>query len=804
MQYVSNRLIDRNGTIYRRIFSDTKGFLSCFSSTSGIEDAGAALPDSGRVNDTSDMWLQHEEKIYLDSGVTAIWGANTDVGKTLVSSGLVLSALSQSHHVKYIKPVQTGYPEDSDSRFVSCVVQSMCKDSRLYENFSSDTLFAWKEAVSPHLAATSNDSVEDAALVQKIRESMNDKHSFKVLETAGGPGSPGPSGTLQCDLLRPLRLPALLVGDGKLGGISTTLSSYEMLKIRGYSIPLIAILENRGRMLENYKIIQDNVDDETLVVPFTACMLPEDNGTPDAQLKEWLRNNKKSFDSMFSHASSFNTNRINSIVSAGKEALEVIWWPFTQHESVESKDVSVIDSRSGEDMVVFSPKERALRHLYDGCASWWTQGMDAKHVPGMSIHVGEAIGRYGHVIFPRNIHKPALELAKRMIQGVGSPWASRVFFSDNGSTAIEVGLKMAFRKFMTDHGILDDHNIDIDILGLHGAYHGDTLGTMDAVPPSVFNGRLQTPWFKGRGIFLEPPIVQISQGGWTVETNTDKRSLCTDDIFEEDQARRTKYTEEIRISVDKHTKESMRAVGACIIEPVVQGAGGMRMIDPEYHRAMAQVCRERRIPIIVDEVFTGIWRLGVESATSTYLGIKPDIGCYAKLLTGGVVPMALTLASEEVFHAFRGDSKAKALLHGHSYTAHAVGCSAGLYSLRTMGNPESNPNLCSPTKQYCDCSRQPHETCGNLIPLWDDTIISRISHLPRVKGIFSLGTVVSVQLKSSASGYESNIALTVTEDLLQRGIYARPLGDVVYIMVTPFTSKSKCQSLLHHLERALM
>lgn len=775
-----------------------KGFLSVFFSS--------ARAGFGGLHDSSEaLGAQNEGEIHLCSELISIWGANTDVGKTLVSTGLVVAALSTSRQVHYVKPVQTGYPDDSDSRFVTQVVDSMCDGNNVAQNFTSSTLYAWREAVSPHLAAAGPDPLDDATLVTRIRQALNETNCFTLLETAGGPGSPGPSGTLQCDLLRPLRIPVILVGDGKLGGISTTLSSYEMLKLRGYTIPVIAILENRERALENYQIVEANVEKETRVFPLTACMLPQGEQRPDPQLIEWLKTNKYTFDAIVQRISKGHEDRVAGLINASKEALETVWWPFTQHDLIQDhNDVTVIDSRSGEDMVVFSPEQTCLKPVYDGCASWWTQGMDAEHVPGMAKHVAEAIGRYGHVIFPRNIHQPALDLAMTMVQKIGSPWASRAFYSDNGSTAVEVGLKMAFRKYMKDHDILDKDDIQVDVLGLHGAYHGDTLGTMDAVAPSVFNGRLQTPWFQGRGLFLEPPIVYLKRGRW-IGKNSDgtEFDLPSNDVFAENTMRRAGYAERIADSIDQHVKGTGRVVAACIIEPVVQGAGGMRLIDPEFHRAMTDVCKIRKIPIIVDEVFTGIWRLGVESASSSLLNITPDIGCYAKLLTGGIVPMSLTLASEAVFEAFGGDSKAKALLHGHSYTAHPVGCSAGVYSLRTMSSPESNKNLCSPLQDSCNCNRSPGETCGKLAPLWDMEAVDRISYLPQVEGIFALGTVVSVQLKSLESGYESNTAVTVTDNLMKRGIYARPLGNVVYIMVTPFTSRSKCQELLGKLEMAL-
>ena len=458
------------------------------------------------MRSSSSSLLKNNESIVL------LWGANTNVGKTLVSSGVVLSALQNQHTVRYLKPVQTGYPEDSDARLVSRVVDEW----KLSERFASKTLFAWKDAVSPHLAAAGTLIPDDASVVSAIRESVNDGDGVVVLETAGGPGSPGPSGRLQCDLLRPLRYPALLVGDGRLGGISTTLSSYEMLRLRGYSVPAVVVLENNeGGCLENYKVIEQHVDAPVFSL---SAISKSTTGAGagamiDAELKQWLLHNMDVFKEMDSCLHRGAREEQEWLEQAPSQALQSIWWPFTQHKG--GHDVTVIDSRSGEDLVVVANDQHVP--MYDGCASWWTQGMDAKHMPKMALEVAGAIGRYGHVIFPGNIHKPALDVAQRLIASVGEGWASRAFFSDNGSTAVEVALKMAFRKYMVDRNILHDDHVELHVLGLQGAYHGDTLGTMDAVPPSVFNGRLQTPWFEGRGLFLDPPTVAMKNGAWVVD-----------------------------------------------------------------------------------------------------------------------------------------------------------------------------------------------------------------------------------------------------------------------------------------------
>lgn len=256
------------------------------------------------------------------------------------------------------------------------------------------------------------------------------------------------------------------------------------------------------------------------------------------------------------------------------------------------------------------------------------------------------------------------------------------------------------------------------------------------------------------------------------------------------------YWDEISDAIDAYTAHIGINLGACIIEPVLQGAGGMRLIDPRYQQAMAAVCKQRNIPLILDEVFTGFWRLGVPSA-ATLLHITPDIACYAKLLTGGVVPLALTLTTASVFDAFQGDEKAYALLHGHSYTAHPLGCAAAVKALELFTDPSENQNL-SPTS-----------TTLALQPLWDQETIRSISHNPGVTRVVALGTVVAVEIDASGggggggAGYRSDAAVGVVKALGACGVYARPLGNVVYIMVTPMTSKEECHRLLQLVQQTL-
>ncbi|CAN6831923.1 unnamed protein product [Brassica oleracea] len=187
---------------------------------------------------------------------------------------------------------------------------------------------------------------------------------------------------------------------------------------------------------------------------------------------------------------------------------------ITQHKLVPEETVTVIDSRCGEKFSVYKGSGNdSITQQFDACASWWTQGPDPAFQAELAREMAYTAARFGHVMFPENVYEPALKCAELLIDGVGKGWASRVYFSDNGSTAIEIALKMAFRKFCVDHETLlefsegkdEKKHIVVKVLALRGSYHGDTLGAMEAQAPSPYTGFLQQPWYTGKGLFLDPP-----------------------------------------------------------------------------------------------------------------------------------------------------------------------------------------------------------------------------------------------------------------------------------------------------------
>jgi len=827
-----------------------------------------------------------------------VWGSNTAVGKTLVSGGVINAAAkaAKSSSCLYLKPVQTGFPEDSDAQFVADCVRSGESESggssikrrvttgahaakcrsvstetitttsdmmttddttnnmNIINNVWCHTEFAWKIAAGPHIAEKlEGRPVTDEDVVNAVRNRLeefynndtnNNKNKFALVETAGGVASPSSSGNLQSNVLARCRLPAILVGDGRLGGVSVTLTSYESLLLRGYDVACI-VLSNEG--YDNHEAIAKNVPSNVKV--FSLPKLPHEG---DGQ--KWVHAQNDAFRDMYAHLVQWHAKRVEKLNGLAKDSLDTLWWPFTQHEMVKKDMVAVIDGRSQDDFVIYDQKTETVQHRFDAAASWWTQGITSDKA-NESLHraLMHACGRYGHVMFPENAHVPALEAAKGILNGPAKTWGKRVFFSDNGSTATEVGIKMAFRQRYVNLGLLSKDGIEraeqandanvlnalpkLRILALDGSYHGDTLGAMDMQSPSIFTGSLQTPWYEPRGLFLNAPTVGLKNQKWTVECaeelvvaggagqTSSTAAVVLDrfenkaDVFDVKKRKASSTAARYQALIDSVLDNAERLgksgeapeIGGLIMEPVLHGAGGMILIDPLFQSILMQKCKERKIPVVLDEVFAGIWRLGVEGAWELLDYETPDISCYAKLLTGGLVPMAATVTTEEIFDSFYGPGKPQALLHGHSYTAYPIGCAVAAQALKVYTDETMNPNLSSSSSFTSSASTTTTTTSKSrrsirLNEFWDETTLKRLSALDSVERIISVGCVFAMELKvpdGDPTGYASNIAKDVLLKLRKYGIQARPIGNVLYLMASPTTPRESCDRMLRAVVKEL-
>ncbi|KAF2473837.1 bifunctional dethiobiotin synthetase/adenosylmethionine-8-amino-7-oxononanoate aminotransferase [Lindgomyces ingoldianus] len=764
-----------------------------------------------------------------------VYGANTGVGKTVVSTLIGRHFTGRSGRtrwsVHYIKPVQTGPNEDADDRYVA-----------RYAGHSTSTLVKFPDPVSPHLAARGAAEIVSALLLLEAharslsmgRGSMG----VTIVETAGGVLSPGPSGTPQADLFRPLRLPVILVGDNRLGGIASTISAYESLLIRGYDVDAIACFDsgklgNSEYLEKHFKDMGIPLFELPLIPDVDGCSRQEEVGKMMSYYETESRNG--TMYKLGKQILDCHIERLKDMKELASWTKKAIWHPFTQHKSIQKADeVLVFDSAYGDwfqtkhtQKSMENVKEKAaspmLYPTFDGSASWWTQGLGHGN-PRLSMAAAYAAGRYGHIMFAGATHKPAISLAKRLLERMENPRLTKVFFTDNGSTGIEVGIKMALRAACKRYG-WDGSTEQVGVLGLKGSYHGDTLGAMEASEPSVYNKKVD--WYRGRGYWFEYPEVKMRKGRWVVEPPAGMEEEFgpaqyfqdLNEIFDyEARGHSARYEDYIERVLDALVRTQGKKFGALVMEPVLLGAGGMIFVDPLFQQSLVRVARRYQfgstpspvedeqswtgLPVVFDEVFTGLYRLGRFSAAS-FLQVDPDISVHAKLLTGGLLPLCTTLASNSIFEAFWGDEKSDALLHGHSYTAHPIGCHVANTSLDEMRVISRGYTWNNYRESWAGKKEKEQgelvQFVGKVMQrkkvlawsMWSQDFVEKISNHNRVDSVVALGSVLAISLvDSSKSGYSSNAAAGLRDSMLNDltddkfAVHSRVLGNVLYLMAS--------------------
>ncbi|KAK4049252.1 hypothetical protein OIO90_005541 [Microbotryomycetes sp. JL221] len=808
---------------------------------------------------------------------------STSIGKSIFSTGLTRASVALQEPATYLKPIGTGTGDgDDQARLFSPRVKTHC-------------LFHFDEPVSPHLAVERSHQTqfptddEFASAVSHFARNLatdadSRTNNALYIESAGGVHSPVLSGTSQLDAYRPLLPPTILVASHELGGISTTISAYESLVMRGYDVDHVLMFKED--YYENYRyLFKWFTQDKGINLTFV-----DKPPRRDSNHSQDVDNMQQYYASLSDHdqhsplqhvvktLQQRHEQRLNDIRTSSQRTLDKVWWPFVQHGLIqEPNQVMVIDSAHGDHFNVYNPSNdniptnttsnstssSLLEPTFDGSASWWTQCLGHSN-PQLTLAAAKASGRYGHVMFPTSTNKPALDLIEALLDSVGKNWAKRVFFSDDGSTGMEVGLKMALRSFSKRENLNRMKSSNLLILGLKGSYHGDTIGAMDACQGSVYSDRVD--WYKGRGVWLDSPTIKIEKGLIIVRDQQGhqlKRFNSLNEIYNVDERfLKDELTQFYRQTIETHiesiyAKDKHVQFGALVLEPIVMGAGGMIFVDPLYQRVLIDIVRTNRklfpsstsssssstttttteeeewqgLPIIFDEVFVGLRRLGRPTA-STFLGnqTKPDIACYAKILTGGLVPMSVTLSTNSIFKSFLGKQKVDALLHGHSYTAHAIGCSVANKTIEILDNMEERGefNLAKQDWSFDSSdvmnSLEQGDATTTTWSLWSRSFVDQVSKFDQVEGVMTLGCVLVVYLKANdGAGYESTASISLLNSLkneripVEQGkegaslggmpfnVHARPLGNIVYFMSSlnskPETLRALEQRLLELLKK---
>ncbi|RQO32545.1 adenosylmethionine--8-amino-7-oxononanoate transaminase [Taibaiella sp. KBW10] len=388
----------------------------------------------------------------------------------------------------------------------------------------------------------------------------------------------------------------------------------------------------------------------------------------------------------------------------------VNWHPYTQMQT--AADAIAIVRGSG----VYLYDEPGNRYL-DAIASWWVTLHGHAH-PYIAQKVSEQLYQLEQVIFAGFTHEPAVLLSERLLALLPSA-QQKVFYSDNGSTAVEVALKMCI-QYRYNQG-----KPKTKILAFKNAYHGDTFGAMSVSSRGIWTEPFGNMLFEVQ--FIDPPTID----------NLEALKSCIDT-----------YTDEL----------------ACFIyEPLIQGAAGMLMHEAPALSALMQHCRSRGILMIQDEVFVGFGRTGKLFAAN-HLSEQPDIMCFSKGLTGGTMPMGITTCSAPIFEAFLSDDQYKTLFHGHSFTANPLACTAALASLDLLLQESTQNSIQELSAAHCRFARS-------------------ITTHPKVKAIRHTGTILAIEWHTTQdTSYFNHIGTHLYQYFLQRGILIRPLGNIIYLV----------------------
>ncbi|GAB3501329.1 adenosylmethionine--8-amino-7-oxononanoate transaminase [Spirosoma knui] len=410
----------------------------------------------------------------------------------------------------------------------------------------------------------------------------------------------------------------------------------------------------------------------------------------------------------------------------------VIWHPFTQMQTAPLP----IPIVRGEGSVLYA--ENGQTYL-DMIASWWVNLHGHAH-PYIAQRVAEQLTTLEHVIFAGFTHEPAVTLAERLLNILPANQA-KIFYSDNGSTAVEVALKMAFQYW---------HNLGKPrrkVVAFENAYHGDTFGAMAVGGRSAFTAPFVPFLFDVE--YLPVPVA-----GQEDDVLKQANELFTDEV------------------------------AAFIVEPLVQGAGGMTMYEPAILDQLFTLARQQGALLIADEVMTGFGRTGKLFA-SDYLQEKPDLMCVSKGLTGGTMALGITTCTQAIYDAFLSDDKFKTLFHGHSFTANPLACVASLASMDLLLSAETQHSIQRIAEKHTAFKK-------------------RLAEYTCVENVRQRGTLLAFDLKAGEqTSYFNNIRDIAYNFLLDRGVLMRPLGNVLYFIPPYSTTDGQLQYAYTQVEELL-
>ncbi len=412
--------------------------------------------------------------------------------------------------------------------------------------------------------------------------------------------------------------------------------------------------------------------------------------------------------------------------ASAKRALDAlhIWHPFTRADV----DPAPLRIARGEGAWLITEDGR---RILDGISSWWVNLHGHAH-PRIAEAVAAQAKKLEHVLLAGFVHEPAERLADELRRVAPAP-LEHIFFSDDGSTAVEVALKMAL-QFWRNTG----HAEKREIIALEHGYHGDTAGAMSVSDDSPFTdafGPMRFPVRRAHSAYCYRCPVGLKRESCHIE--------CAD-------------------SLEKILRERGDRIAAVIVEPLLQGAGGMIVHPMDFLRRVRALAAKYDVLLIADEVLTGFGRCGRMFA-SELADVTPDLMCLSKGITGGFLPMGATLATSRIHEAFRGPDPTRVFWHGHSYTGNPLACAAAVASLEIF---QTEPVF---------------ERIAGIAAVHEERL-PRLAKLNAVGDTRQIGSVAAIELRADDAGYLSELRPKLYRYFLERDVLLRPLGNVIYVL----------------------
>ena len=412
---------------------------------------------------------------------------------------------------------------------------------------------------------------------------------------------------------------------------------------------------------------------------------------------------------------------------------QYLWHPYTQHKTAATP-IAIV---KGEGALLWDENNK---EYIDAIASWWVNPFGHSN-RFIADAIYKQLTTLEHVLFGGFTHEPAILVAEKLMKILPDN-QKKIFFSDNGSTAVEVAIKVALQYFF------NKGEKRTTIIALEDAFHGDTFAAMAASGISFY-----TQAFKG--MFIDVVRIPVPIKGREQESyDALNKAIATYNC------------------------------AGFIFEPLVQGAAGMVMYAPEALDELITICKNHQVLTIADEVMTGFGKTGKTFACD-YLQTQPDMMCLSKALTGGTIPMAITTFTQELFDGFYSDDINKALFHGHTFTANPTGCAAALASIDLLQSQEMQDNI-----------ERIHES--HLV------FQKSIENHPKVTTTRVLGVIFALEIKTeSQASYYGTLRNKLYNFFIENGVVLRPVGNIVYILPPYIITPQQLQKVYEVVEKAL-